>query len=63
MVSLYKPGSKCPFCTIGKLNPSGLRQIEEKMDVESGESKRERTEFECDNCHRKVNAYGIELKN
>jgi hypothetical protein len=57
-----RTGELCPFCKVGKLYPTGTRLISEPFPKsESGETQREFTEYECDNCHRKTEAHGISL--
>jgi len=58
-----RTGSICPHCKKGKLYPSGLRREIGVPEKRSGEIKRNQTEFKCDKCRRKFNAYGIELRN
>jgi hypothetical protein len=58
-----KTGDLCSHCRKGKLYPTGLRTEIENPKIKSGEAKREQTGFECDECHRKFNAFGIELRN
>lgn len=58
-----KTGSKCPHCKKGKLHPTGLWGEKGIPETKSGEVKRTRTEFRCARCHKKFNAWGIELRN
>lgn len=57
-----RTGELCPFCKKGKLYPSGKRDfVEPARRPESGEARREYTEYECDSCKRKTGANGIGL--
>lgn len=57
-----RTGEICPFCKKGKLYPTGGRDILEPAKTpKSGESRRESTEYECDNCHKKTKALGLTL--
>jgi hypothetical protein len=57
-----RTGEICPFCKTGKLYPTGEREIKEPdRPPKNGESRREYTEYECDNCHKKTGAAGISL--
>ena len=57
-----RSGELCPSCKKGKLYPSGKREfVEPAREPKSGEARRESTEYECDNCKRKMKALGISL--
>lgn len=57
-----RTGELCSFCKKGRLYPTGKREsIEPAKIPKSGETHRESTEYECDNCHRKPKAHGISL--
>jgi hypothetical protein len=57
-----RTGELCPFCKKGKLYPTGEREIKEPDNApKSGEIRREHTEYECGNCHRKTGGIGISL--
>ncbi|MHC3129179.1 MAG: hypothetical protein IBV52_03785 [Candidatus Bathyarchaeota archaeon] len=57
-----RTGELCPFCKKGKLYPTGGRDIlEPAITPKSGESRRESTEYECNSCHKKTKALGLNL--
>jgi hypothetical protein len=57
-----RTGELCPFCKEGKLYPTGGRNIAEPSKMpKNGESRREYTEYECDNCHKKTKSLGLSL--
>jgi hypothetical protein len=57
-----RTGELCPFCKKGKLYPSGRREIvASAREPRSGETRRESTEYECDNCKRRTKALGISV--
>jgi hypothetical protein len=57
-----RTGELCPFCKKGKLYPSGERSLlEPAREPKSGETRREYTEYECDNCHHRTKAHGISV--
>jgi hypothetical protein len=57
-----RTGELCPVCKKGKLYPSGIREVlEPGKKPDSGELHRENTEYECDNCKHKTNAFGVNI--
>ena len=56
-----RTGEECPFCHTGKLHPTGKTIRKENPGVVSGEMGYSYVEYECDLCHKKTDASGINL--
>ena len=57
-----RTGELCPFCKKGTLYPTGRRLFSEPdTEPKRGETHREYTEYECDNCKQRTRAHGINL--
>lgn len=57
-----REGEMCPLCKNGKLHRSGFVNRKEPYPKPvSGERGNSEVWYECDDCHKRVNAIGIEL--